>query len=293
MTSLHIRNLVVENGNFRLGPVSLDVEPGEIVGIVGTNGAGKTTLLKAAFGALPATSGDVALFGTDVALDTIKLRDAKRRLAYVADAYSLPDRPVKSLDRLGSMLYPDWDGDDFYERYRAAGIYGEDYDSDLSKGQSMWLSIAFALAHKPELVLLDEPDAGLDVLKRRELVSILRDYVAETGASVVISSHIINDVEAVADRVIALRRGKVLFETSTERVCDQHGIATLTTEQWSRLAAEGVLGPDDPVLTHPYSIEALVDDRAGFAALYPQIPVAPCTLEKYMLFKLEGQSNEG
>ncbi len=191
--------------------VSLDVPRGSVLALLGENGAGKTTLIRALTGFLQPTAGTFQVLGLDPARDALEIR---RRVGYVADAPALYDwMRVGEIGWFAASFYPPG----FAERYRDAIVRYEVAEDrkirHLSKGQRAKVALALALAHDPELLILDEPTAGLDPLVRREFLESMLDRAA-TGRTVLLSSHQINEVERVADTVAILHEGKFCISDS-------------------------------------------------------------------------------
>jgi len=201
---------------------SLAVPRGRVVALVGPNGAGKTTLLHMAVGLLAPTVGRIRV------LDGPPPRERPeqlRRIGFVAQ-----DKPlyrgfrVKDMVRFGAALNADWDQDWALRRLRDVGIPLGQRVGQLSGGQHAQVALAMALGKRPELLVLDEPVANLDPLARREFLQVLMAEVAESGLSVVLSSHLIADLERVCDYLILLSNGRVQLAGETEGLLAKHRI---------------------------------------------------------------------
>ena len=196
-----------------LDSVSLSVAPGELVGLLGPNGAGKTTLLSLVSGLRRPDSGTVRLFGGDP-------RDAVNRagLGTTPQETGLPDTlRVGEVVDLVARHYPDpMSAGELLERFGLA-TFTRRQTGALSGGQKRRLAVALALVGRPRLVLLDEPTTGLDVEARHELWSALRSFHAE-GATVVVTSHYLEEIEALAERVVVVGQGKILADDLLSRV---------------------------------------------------------------------------
>src|SRR4051794_28628470 len=196
-----------------LDGVALQVPHGCVVGLVGPNGAGKTTLLQIAVGLLRATNGDVRVYGHPVAPD----RPVLTRIGFVAQ-----DKPlyrsftVAEMLRFGRLLNPRWDNRLAVDRLGRLGIPLDQRVGKLSGGQQAQVALALALGKQPDLLLLDEPIANLDPLARREFLQVLMDEVARTEMTVVLSSHLVADMDRVCDRIVLLSRGQVRLDGAVE-----------------------------------------------------------------------------
>ncbi|MCE9638489.1 MAG: ABC transporter ATP-binding protein [Planctomycetes bacterium] len=243
--------------------LSFDVGAGEILGLVGPNGAGKTTTMRIVAGVLPATSGSVSVAGFDVRSQAL---DAKRRIALVPDDPNLfGNLTVGEHIEFTSQVYglaAGW-------RERGDALLAEmelterkdDLASELSRGMRQKVAIACALLHEPTLLMLDEPLTGLDPRGIRTLYSTLRRR-AESGAAVVVSSHLLGQIEGLCSRFLILATGRKLFDGTKDGIRGQLGSlhADATLEEIFFQATEGSVPA--PVSTHP-------------AAEAPPIPAPP------------------
>jgi ABC-2 type transport system ATP-binding protein len=208
-----------------LDDVSVFVPRGSVMGLVGENGAGKTTLIKHLLGSLQAQTGRVRVFGLDPVLDPVGVLG---RVGYLSERRDLPGwMRVDEYMRYTQAFYPGWD-----EAY--AGQLLEQFRLDpaqkiktLSQGQQAKMGLLTSLAYRPELLILDEPSSGLDPVVRRDILEAIIRLVAEEGRTVLFSSHLLDEVERVADHVIMLQRGRVVLNGRTEDVRGGHISAVL------------------------------------------------------------------
>jgi len=208
-----------------LADVRLAVPRGVVFGLVGVNGAGKTTLIKHVLGLLKAASGSVRVFGRDPAADPAGVLV---RVGYLSEEPDLPGwMRVGELLRYTRAFYPTWDPA-FADELRAS------FELDLtakvkhlSKGQRARVGLVLALAHRPELLVLDEPSSGLDPIVRRDILGAIIRTIAEEGRTVIFSSHLLHEVERVADRVALIHAGRVVFSGAITAIKDTHHRLTL------------------------------------------------------------------
>lgn len=154
----------------------------------------------------------------------------------------------------------------------------------------MKLSLAFALAHRPDLLILDEATAGLDPLAREDILDMLRAFMEDEDHAVFMASHITSDLEKIADRVLCIDGGKLVFDLPKEAICDEAGIARCRVEQAEELAASTLFAPGSlRSLQGPYGVDVLVPDRFAFAKAYPAIPVDRATVDEYLALTLKGE----
>lgn len=211
-----------ERGKDVLRGVSFSIGPGETVGLLGKNGAGKTTLMRIAMGLIETMGGELKIFGLDPRIDSVAV---KRRVGYVSEEQILPDflrtDEVISLHR---TLFPSWDRKLEKSLRERFSIEGRERIRSLSKGQARQVALLCALAHRPELLLLDEPAGGLDPAARREFLETAIQLLGESGTTILFSSHYMQDVERLANRVVLIHEGGVLVDSSLDDLREQHSL---------------------------------------------------------------------
>jgi ABC-2 type transport system ATP-binding protein len=219
-TVLHCENLTKRYGRRpALTAATLDVPAGRVVGLVGPNGAGKSTLLSLACGLIAPTSGTIEVLGERPAASTRQLA----RVGFVAqDTPVYPGLSVADHLRLGARLNPGWDAGLAERRIRQIGLDPGQPAGRLSGGQRAQLALTVAAAKRPELLIFDEPVAALDPLARREFLQTLMEFVADLGVSVILSSHLLGDLERVCDHLIVLAAGRVQLAGDVEDVLAGH-----------------------------------------------------------------------
>jgi ABC-2 type transport system ATP-binding protein len=221
-----IKNLSRTFGSKRaLNDVSLDVPRGSVFGLVGENGAGKTTFIKHILGLLRAESGTVRVFGIDPVSDPVGVLG---RIGYLSEQPDLPEwMRVYEFVRYTRAFYPHWD-ENYAEELRAQ--FGLDRASrirTLSKGQRAKLGLLAAQAHRPDLLLLDEPSSGLDPIVRRDILAAIIRTVSDEGRTVFFSSHLLEEIERVSDHIAMLHQGKLVLCGSMDEVKAHHRRITL------------------------------------------------------------------
>jgi len=203
-----------QRGQEVLQGLSFAIESGEVVGLLGKNGAGKTTLLRIAMGMLEAQQGSVRLFGLDPREQQVEV---KRRVGYVSEDQVLPEHlRVKEIVQLHRGLFPNWDPQLEVELRRRFDIPMGAKIKTLSKGQARQVALLCAVAHRPELLILDEPAGGLDPAVRREFLETAIQLLNEAGSTILFSSHYMSDVERLAGRVVMIHDGAVLIDSELD-----------------------------------------------------------------------------
>lgn len=307
--------------DFALDAFNITVSPDRVVGLIGSNGAGKTTLLKTLLGMTSLDEGSVRLLGVDPhaqgALNTIK-----QHIGVVLDTCAFPvTMKVNDVATLGHAAYERWDSARFTKLCTTFDLPPKKLVKDLSRGMGMKLTLAFALSHHPDLLVLDEATAGLDPIARDEVLDIIRAFMEEEGHGVLMSTHITTDLEKIADEIVCIDKGKLVFTLEKEAICDEAGIARCRAaelecvrKEWCKdspvtqatnLSARASTGansafapasaaactpiPSLRYLPRGLGIDLLVPDRFTFGKTFPNIPVERISIEDYMTLTLKGE----
>ena len=203
-----------------LDSVSVSLPRGAVYGLVGANGAGKTTLIRHILGLLRAESGSVRVFGLDPVADPVAVLS---RIGYLSEENDLPGwMRVDELIRYTSAFYPKWENDYAEELRRTFALEAAAKIKDLSKGQKARAGLLIALAHRPELLVLDEPSSGLDPLVRRDILGAVIRTIADEGRTVLFSSHLLEEVEQVADHVTMISYGRIVLSAPLDAIKESH-----------------------------------------------------------------------
>ncbi|HMF11333.1 MAG TPA: ABC transporter ATP-binding protein, partial [Gemmataceae bacterium] len=208
-----------------LDDVSLTVPRGVVFGLVGANGAGKTTLIKHVLGLLRAETGSVRVFGRDPVADPVGVLS---RIGYLSEENDLPGwMRVDELIRYTRAFYPDWDDTYAEELRQTFALDPAARVKNLSKGQRARAGLLIALAYRPSLLLLDEPSSGLDPIVRRDILAAIIRTIADEGRTVLFSSHLLEEVERVADHVTMIDQGKIALSAPLDAIKESHRCLTL------------------------------------------------------------------
>jgi len=208
-----------------LSSVNLVIPRGGVYGLVGANGAGKTTLIRHILGLLRAEEGSVRVFGRDPVADPAGVLS---RIGYLSEENDLPGwMRVGELMRYSRAFYPGWDDAYAGDLRTMFALDPEAKIKTLSKGQKARAGLVIALAYRPELLVLDEPSSGLDPIVRRDILGAILRTIAGEGRTVMFSSHLLEEVEQVADHVTMIRQGTIVVSAPLHEVKDAHGGASL------------------------------------------------------------------
>ena len=229
--------LVVEKVNkkykdFSLKDISFTLPGGYILGLIGKNGAGKTTLMNCIIGSIPC-QGKISVEG---AVNTLHVRSATEKIGFIVE--DAPFFKKETLEKNGELLgtlYEDWDEKKFHSYLKKMELHCDTVYEELSKGMETKFQLAFALAHSPRLLILDEPTGGLDPVFRKSFLKILQDVVNEEMLSVIISTHLTTDLDKVADYVMLLDDGKIVFYEDKETLSDKYPLISGNTEVLSEI----------------------------------------------------------
>ena len=242
--ALELRHISRRLGDFELRDVNLTLPKGCILGLVGENGAGKSTTIRLLTGELRPDSGTVSVL--DAEPGSPNFRSVKERLGVVLDDAWFPEiLNARQVGTMMAMTYESWDAE-LYESYLARfALPREKNFKDYSRGMRMKLAIAVALAHRPEVLLLDEATAGLDPIVRDEVLEVFREFSEAEDHAILISSHILSDLEKLCDYIAFLHQGKLLFCQEKDRLLETYGLFVGTRQQAEELAEDAVLARED------------------------------------------------
>jgi ABC-2 type transport system ATP-binding protein len=223
---IEIRRLTRQFGSTKaLDEISLAIPRGGVFGLIGGNGAGKTTLIKHILGMLRAESGTVRVFGLDPVENPV---GTLGRIGYLSEDRDLPDwMSVAELMGYTQAFFPTWDQAYAEELREMFDLDTQAKIRNLSRGQRARAGLLVALAHRPELLLLDEPSSGLDPVVRRDILGAIIRTIADEGRTVLFSSHLLDEVERVADQVTIIHRGRLILTSSMDEIKETHRRVTL------------------------------------------------------------------
>lgn len=263
---------------------SLAVEPGRIVGLIGANGAGKTTIFKAALGLIHADGGRLRLLGRELA--DIGARDRERIGTVLADAGFSDLLSVGDVKTIMQSMYGSFDAAFFEEKIRASGIEEDRAVRELSTGRRARLKAILALSHHPDLLLLDEPTAGLDVVAREEVYDMVRRFMEEDGRhAVLISSHISADLEKLCDEFYMIDRGAIILHETADALFEEYAVLKMTEESFAQLDKTYVLKS----CRAPFGYTCLTDQRAFYQENAPHLAIEKAGLDELITLMIRGE----
>ena len=280
---LEIRNLCKRYQGFSLQNVNITLESGYIMGFIGPNGAGKTTTIKLIMNLIRRDAGEIRVFGLDNIKDGVRVRD---RIGFVYDECFFYDKlTIKETRRIIAPFYSRWDDGVFYGYLERFALPPRKKVKELSRGMKMKLALAVALAHHADLIIMDEPTAGLDPVFRSELLEILLELIQDENKGVFFSTHITTDLDRIADYITFINRGEIVFSEPREAILERYALVKGGGELPDGEIRREFIG----IRENRFGWEALTDNakrvrqHLGDAAV-----IERPTLEEIMLYTVRG-----
>ena len=277
--ALEINGLYKHYDGFALQDVSFMLPRGVVMGFIGENGAGKTTTIKAVLNLIRRDAGAIKVLGLD---NIAEERAVKEHIGVVLeDGCFLNTLTARHVDVLMGKAYQSWQSEQFFRFMERFGIDCNKKIKDYSKGMRMKVSIAAALSHGAELLIMDEPTSGLDPVVRDEVLDLFYDFMQEDSHAILLSSHITSDLDKIADHITFIHQGRVLLSEPRDELLDTFGVLRCTAEQLSALEPSAMRAKRSGA----FGCEALVR-RDSVPANWP---VEAANIEQIMLFLTRGE----
>ena len=282
---LQVEKLCKDYGGFALKDVSFSLPKGSIMGFIGENGAGKTTTIKLMLNMIRKDSGTVSVLGMD---NIRQERQIKQQIGVVLDESHFHEnlRP-EDISSVMRHIYQDWDDDLFKAYMKRFSVSGKNTIKQMSKGMKTKLSLSVALAHRPRVLLLDEATTGLDPVVRSEILDIFLDIIQDEERSIFLSTHIISDLEKVADYVTLIQNGRMVFSESADDLKYGYGILKCGHSDYSRIDAADIEGQRKGQFGH----ELLVKDMDRMRRKYSGFTIDSAHIEDIMLFYVRSDAS--
>lgn len=277
-----IENLSKTYPGFALSEVSLTLPRGSIMGFIGENGAGKTTTIKLILNMLHRDGGSVRILGRDNIKDE---KAVKERLGVVLGDLNLPETMnALKISNMMSGIYPGWEENLFFSHLERFGLQKSRKIKAYSRGMKMKLSIAIALSHGAELLLLDEPTSGLDPIVRDEILDIFLDFIQDETHSVFVSTHIVEDLEKIADYITFIHKGRIILSEEKDGLLERFVILKGPKEDFAAFESSEFIGYKENQFGAQAMAEAKVwrKKAAGLAA-------DPARIQDIMLYYVKGE----
>ena len=279
--ALEIKGLCKQYEGFALENVSFTLPRGAVMGFIGENGAGKTTTIKSILNLIHRDAGEIRVLGLDNIGDE---RAVKERIGVVLeDGCFLNTLNARQVDTLMGKAYQNWKPEQFFGFMQRFGIDERKKIKDYSKGMRMKLSIAAALSHGAELLIMDEPTSGLDPVVRDEVLDLFYDFMQDEGHAILLSSHITSDLDKIADYITFIHGGRIVLSEPRDELLDTYGVLHCTADQLAALDPAAVRAKR----VGAFGCEALVQ-RGGVPENWA---VEPVNIEQIMLFLTRGEND--
>ena len=286
-SAIEVRNLQKSYAGFGLQNVSFCVPQGSIVGLIGENGAGKTTTIKAILNLIDIGGGEISVLGSPNKIS----KRTREDIGVVFDDICFHENlSVSQLGKVMQGMYKRWDMALFKQYCQRFSLDSKKRVGDLSKGMKMKLSITVALSHQPRLLILDEATSGLDPVMSDEILDVFLDFIQDEQNSILLSSHITSDLEKVADYIVFIHQGKVIFSLPKDTLLYQYGILRCRTDEFKQIDKDDILAYQKT----DFEWEVLVADKEKAAQKYKKCVIDHATIDEIMLLYIKGvQQCEG
>lgn len=277
MYALELKQLCKSFSDFELKNLNLVIPKGKIMGLIGQNGAGKSTTIKLILDILHKDSGSITILGKD---NTDNINLIKEDIGVVLDEVGLPScLNVKQVNNIMKNTFKNWDELEYYRLIKKLSIPENKTFKDFSRGMKMKLGIVIAMSHKAKLLILDEPTSGLDPVVRDEVVEMFYEFTKDNDHSILISSHIVSDLEKLCDYIAFLDNGKLLLCEEKESLLSKYGIILCSKEQLLNLSEKAIKYKKDT----PYGIEVIILKEE----LKEDLIIHPLNIEELFLFMVK------
>jgi ABC-2 type transport system ATP-binding protein len=268
MNALEIKNLTKEYKDFKLDNINLTLPMGSIMGLIGENGAGKSTTIKLILDLITRDSGEINVLDKD---NREAFNKTKEDVGVVLDEACFTDCVnAKNINNMMKSMYGNWDEKTYFGYIEKLKLPKDKKFKDFSRGMKMKLALAVALSHNARLLILDEATSGLDPIVRDEILDIFYDFIQDENHSILISSHIISDLEKICDYITFLHKGRLVVSEEKDALKEKYCLVRCAKDDISKLPREAIKG----MRRHEYGAEALVEASMlpkGFQAEQPSI----------------------
>ena len=277
MNALEIKNLTKTYPGFKLDNLSLTLPSGCIMGLIGENGAGKSTTIKLILDMIHKDSGTITILGKDT---DNGIKFAKEDIGVVMDEVGIPEcLTVKQVGKVMKNTFSNWDDNEYSRLIQKLALPDKKQFKEFSRGMKMKLGIAIALSHHAKILILDEATSGLDPVVRDEVVEMFSDFTRDENHSILISSHIVSDLEKLCDYVAFLHKGKMLLCEEKDQLLSEYGLIHCSVDELCKLPRDAIKYKKE----NPYGVEAMVLR----SAMPNNISISPISIEELFVFMVK------
>ncbi len=282
MNVVEFSNVTKKRDEFLLNEINFSIPKGFITGFIGPNGSGKTSTIQMMMDILQVDHGDIYIYG-----DSHKNHQIKQKIGFVYDElYMYGDFTIKKMKSIIAPLYENWNEDVFQKHLMEFNLPVNKKIKHFSKGMKMKCSLLFALAHEPEFIVMDEPTAGLDPIFRRELLDLLQDLMVNENQTIFLSTHITTDLDRIADYIVFIHEGKIVFQQSMEKIRERFHVVKGTLDFLDDDIRDLFKGIQETSIGFTGLFEG---DPILFADFSEELVIETATLEDIMYFIVKGE----
>lgn len=282
---IELKNVCKNYKDFSLN-CSLEIKRGTVTGLIGKNGAGKTTVFKALLGLIRIDSGSIVYKGEE--RKSLSETERERIGVVLAESFISAYLNASDVRDILSKAYRTFDKQKFEAYCRRFDIPMKKRIKEYSTGMKAKLKLISALCHETELLILDEPTAGLDVVARDELITLLRDYMLDENHSIIVSSHISSDLEGLCDDIYMIDNGEVILHEDTDTLFDEYGIIKISDKDYPTLNKDHIRY----VKQESFGYRLLTDCRSFYMDNYPGLIIEKSSIDDIILVIISGQKHE-
>lgn len=280
---LEINNVSKHYKDFSLKNINISLDRGFVMGFIGPNGAGKSTTIRLIMNLIKKDSGEIKIFGFDHIKDELQI---KEKIGFVYDEnHFYEELTVKEMKNIIRPFYKNWDENAFLTYVKKFGLPLNKQINQLSKGMKMKFSLAIALSHHAELLIMDEPTSGLDPLIRSELLHILRSLMEDENKAIFFSTHITSDLEKIADYITIINNGEIILSKPMDELLEQYAIVKGNKEFLETATNLSFIGVEQ----NKFGFKGLYNDKKELLDRFGnQVMIEKPTLEDILLFSTKG-----
>ena len=263
---------------------TLEIKSGYVTGLVGRNGAGKTTAFKSVLGLISVDGGEIEILGKK--LSDFKSKDKEKIGVLLSDSGFSGELKVKDIIPVLSAVYSQFDKEDFLKKCKQMKLPLNKKIKEFSTGMKARLKLIIAITHNADLLILDEPTAGMDVMAREDIIDMLREYMEQGERAILISSHISGDLDGLCDDIYMIDNGKIILHQDTDVILSSYGILKLRDEEYRKLDKSHIL----KIKKENFGVSCLTDEKQFYLDNYPGIVVERGGIDSVITMMIGGEN---